>query len=236
MALGFITKSYRNRAMALVLPVVLVAVLLVTVLAYIFILSNVVEFQQENMETALAGMAGGLDARIAEAKNTISVLGSRPIRLADAELNRHFAGTYMAYLVLEDRSDPNVTAEFVSGVRKQLLQKIEELAADMPKAKEVSADMEKTLAQGAATGITKAAWLDRLADHARRQQASAGQDTADVWYELADFFELQKEQLKPFKQPQMLRYMADLEDHLEATGLVGKSNSVATTSSPTNRT
>ncbi|MFZ5563742.1 MAG: methyl-accepting chemotaxis protein [Thermodesulfobacteriota bacterium] len=84
MGLGFITKSYRNRAMALVLPVVLAAVVLVTVLAYLFILSNVVEFQRENMETALAGMAGSLDSRISEARNTVSVLGSRPLSLTDA--------------------------------------------------------------------------------------------------------------------------------------------------------
>ena len=66
-----------------------------------------------------------------------------------------------------------------------------------------------------------------LSDQAGVQQASAAEDVADVWYELADFFELQSEQLKLFKQPEALRYMSDLENHLESAGLVGKSNSIA---------
>ncbi|NLH42686.1 MAG: MMPL family transporter, partial [Planctomycetes bacterium] len=66
-----------------------------------------------------------------------------------------------------------------------------------------------------------------LSQYAAGQQATAPQDVADLWYELADFFELQREQLKLFKQPEALRYIADLEDYLETTGLVGKSNSIA---------
>jgi uncharacterized protein len=152
---------------------------------------------------------------------------SHPIRQADRELNQHFAGTYMAYLVLEDKSDPNVTAEYVGDVRKQLLQKTEELAADQPQARQVLAVADKLIVDSASTQMAKAAFLDKLAEQARARQESAGPDTADLWYELADFFELQQEQLKLFKQPEALRYMATLEDHLEATGLVGKSNSVA---------
>ncbi|NLH42581.1 MAG: MMPL family transporter, partial [Planctomycetes bacterium] len=59
---------------------------------------------------------------------------SHPIRQADIELNQHFAGTYMAYLVLEDGSDPNVTVEYVKDLRDRLGAKVEELAADNPKA------------------------------------------------------------------------------------------------------
>jgi len=152
---------------------------------------------------------------------------SHPIRQADVELNRHFAGTYMAYLVLEDRSDPNVTVKFVSDLREGLLRKTEELVTDMPKAKDVFAEADKAVVDNASNRITKTAFLDKLADHARQRQASAAQDTAGIWYELADFFELQKEEMKLFKKPQILHYVEALENHLEATGLVGKSNSVA---------
>jgi len=152
---------------------------------------------------------------------------SHPIRQADMELNRHFAGTYMAYLVLEDASDPNVTVEYVKGLRDRLRAKIEELADDNPKAKDVLQSADKILVDAATNKITKAAFLGKLSDQAVAQQASAAEDVADVWYELADFFELQSEQLKLFKQPEALRYMSDLENHLESNGLVGKSNSVA---------
>lgn len=152
---------------------------------------------------------------------------SHPIRQADAELNQHFAGTYMAYLVLQDLRDPNVTVEYVNDLRERLRAKIEDLAADMPKARDVFAEADKVVVAQASNKVPKTAFLDKLSEHAGGQQASASQDAADVWYELADFFELEKEQLKLFKQPEALRYIAGLEDHLEGAGLVGKSNSVA---------
>jgi len=49
----------------------------------------------------------------------------------------------------------------------------------------------------------------------------------EVWFEIVDFFELEKERLKIFKQPEVLRYIAKLQEHLKSSGLVGKSNSVA---------
>lgn len=152
---------------------------------------------------------------------------SHPIRQADTELNQHFAGTYMAYLVLEDASDPNVTVEFVKDLRERLRAKIEELAVDMPQAQNVLQPADKALVDAATKKLSKAQFLAKLSEYAGQQQASAEQDVADVWYELADFFELQAEQLKLFKQPEALRYVAGLEDHLESTGLVGKSNSIA---------
>lgn len=152
---------------------------------------------------------------------------SHPIRQADIELNQHFAGTYMAYLVLQDARDPNVTVEYVNDLRERLHAKIEDLAADMPKARDVFAEADKVVVAEASNKVRKMAFLDKLSEHAEGQQASAPQDAADVWYELTDFFELEKEQLKLFKQPEALRYIASLEDHLEGAGLVGKSNSVA---------
>jgi len=152
---------------------------------------------------------------------------SHPIRQADIELNQHFAGTYMAYLVLEDGSDPNVTVEYVKDLRDRLGAKVEELAADNPKAKDLLQAADQALVDAATNKTTKAAFLEKLSQYAAGQQATAPQDVADLWYELADFFELQREQLKLFKQPEALRYIADLEDYLETTGLVGKSNSIA---------
>ncbi|MBN1363058.1 MAG: MMPL family transporter [Sedimentisphaerales bacterium] len=152
---------------------------------------------------------------------------SHPIRRADDVLKEHFAGTYMAYLVLEDRSDPNVTAQYVSEVRDRLVAKAEELAPDLPQARTVIAEMEKVLLDKASQGVAKTAFLDQLAKYASEREATATPEAADVWMELTAFFELEAERLKVFKQPETLHYMARLEDHLEAMNLVGKSNSVA---------
>lgn len=152
---------------------------------------------------------------------------SHPIRQADIELNRHFSGTYMAYLVLEDAGDPNVSTEYVQALRDRLMAKAEDLAADLPAATAIVAEAEKALLAEASTGRTRLALLDQLGRYAQEKEASASQEAADVWYELIDFFDLEKERLKVFKQPEALRYVAQLEKYLEETGLVGKSNSIA---------
>jgi predicted RND superfamily exporter protein len=75
--------------------------------------------------------------------------------------------------------------------------------------------------------MTKREFLGKLADMASSKEAAAEKAEADVWYELIDFFDLEKERLKLFTQPEVLRYVATLERHLEDTGLVGKSNSLS---------
>jgi len=150
-----------------------------------------------------------------------------PIREADRELNEHFAGTYMAYLVLEDAGDPNVTTQYVDEVRARLLEKADEWAPDLPQAPDVVAEAEKTWLDKASLDLTKVELLTAMADHSLEKESSAPQAQADVWFELADFFELEKERLKIFKQPDVLNYISTLEKHLEEIGLVGKSNSIS---------
>ncbi len=152
---------------------------------------------------------------------------SHPIRQADIELNQHFAGTYMAYLVLSDASDPNVTTEFVQEVRDRLMKKAEDLTPDLPATPTVVADADKTLLAEASKGTTKTALLETLSNYAQEKEASAPQASADVWFELIDFFDLEQQRLKVFKQPEALRYISQLEKYLEETGLVGKTNSIA---------
>ncbi len=152
---------------------------------------------------------------------------SHPIRQADIELNQHFAGTYMAYLVLSDASDPNVTTEYVQGVRDRLMKKAEDLTPDLPATPTVVADADKTLLAEASKGTTKTALLETLSNYAQEKEASAPQASGDVWFELVDFFDLEQQRLKVFKQPEALRYISQLEKYLEETGLVGKTNSIA---------
>jgi len=152
---------------------------------------------------------------------------SHPIRRADIELNKHFGGTYMAYLVLESPTENSVTHEYIDFLRNRLLKKALELKEEQPGAGDVFAEMEKLLLASASKDITKGEFLGKLADVATEKEKSAKGATADVWYELVDFFELEKERVKIFKQPEVLRYVAKLQEYLRGTGLVGKSNSVA---------
>jgi predicted RND superfamily exporter protein len=74
---------------------------------------------------------------------------------------------------------------------------------------------------------TKAELLDRVVKVTQEQAASAEGKEANLWYEFVDFFEQEKERVKPFKQPEVLRYISRLQDYLKDSNLVGKSNSVA---------
>jgi len=153
---------------------------------------------------------------------------SHPIRKADIELNDHFSGTYMAYLVLDS---PNETRsdyyEYINELRRRVLEKGDELKEDFPKAPDVTVEMEKLLLEKAPPNGSKGGLLEVLVKVAEEKEGSAPQAEADVWYELIDFFELEKESIKPFKQPEVLRYIDGLQRRLEESGLIGKSSSVA---------
>lgn len=47
-----------------------------------------------------------------------------PIRQADIELNKHFGGTYMAYLVLEGSEAQSLSPEYIDTVHKRWLEKV----------------------------------------------------------------------------------------------------------------
>ncbi|HUW18441.1 MAG TPA: MMPL family transporter [Sedimentisphaerales bacterium] len=150
-----------------------------------------------------------------------------PIRQADIELNKHFGGTYMAYLVLDPNESRHDFYKYINELRNRVLAKGAELKGRFPKAPEVAAEAEKLLLESASGEESKGELLEKLSRLAEARQASAGQGQADVWYELADFFEMEKERVKLFKQPGVLRYISRLQEYLGESGLVGKSNSVA---------
>ncbi|MEJ2646963.1 MAG: MMPL family transporter [Sedimentisphaerales bacterium] len=152
---------------------------------------------------------------------------SHPIREADIELNKHFGGTYMAYLVF-DSDEPNaINADFVSGVKQRFSDKAEELKDEFPRVTEISPEIEARITQEASAAQTKKELLDKLSDYANEQSNVAEGDDFFIWDEGVSFFEAEKERLKPFKQPEVLRYISKLQDYVVSEGLVGKSSSVS---------
>ncbi len=153
------------------------------------------------------------------------------IRQADIELNKHFGGTYMAYLVLDGSEAQSLSHEYIDAVRKRWLEKGLALKEDFPRASDLVTEMEKLLLAGASKHETREQLLDKFIEIANEKLDSAEDANApgaqEVWFEIVDFFELEKERLKIFKQPEVLRYIAKLQEHLKSSGLVGKSNSVA---------
>ena len=152
---------------------------------------------------------------------------SHPIRRADIELNKHFSGTYMAYLVLEPVDDGSIQTQYISDLRKRLSDKTVELKDEFPGVTNIIPEVEKTLLEQASEVKTKEELLDKLISYANEKLDTAAEKDIDTWYELAGFFEMEKENLKLFKNPDVLRYISKLQEHLESCGLVGKSSSVA---------
>ncbi|HUU16271.1 MAG TPA: MMPL family transporter [Sedimentisphaerales bacterium] len=150
---------------------------------------------------------------------------SHPIRRADIELNKHFGGTYMAYLVLEPADDKAISTKYISDLRKRLSERTLELKDEFPRAVSVMPELEQALLEQASAAETKQDLLEKLSTYTNNKLDKA--KDVDLWYELTNFFELEAERIKPFKQPDVLRYISNLQEHLGRSGLVGKSSSVA---------
>ena len=157
---------------------------------------------------------------------------SHPIRQADVVLNAHFGGTYMAYLVLDDASGGKVSEDFGDAVRYRLKQREVEAGAELADAGKVFEQAREAFSTKAVGAADKDSLVSAMSDYANEQMAKGGGATADAWYEVADFFDLERERLKLFKQPEVLRYMEGLQRAMlglqrDGQTLVGKTSSVA---------
>ncbi|MBN2183379.1 MAG: MMPL family transporter [Sedimentisphaerales bacterium] len=152
---------------------------------------------------------------------------SHPIREADIELNKHFGGTYMAYLVMEPNEPDSISPKYISDLRKRLSERSLELRDEFLKITNIIPELEKALLEQASNVETKGQLLEQISTFINDTLDEADANDADTWYELSDFFDMEKERIKVFKQPETLRYISDLQDYLVQFGLVGKSSSVS---------
>ena len=135
-----------------------------------------------------------------------------PIRVADRILNEHFAGTYMAYLVLEHEDD--------GSVRSALDRRVEEILADGGEGRAGVREAWRTLAASAPDLQTLASALeDRL--------MASGPDEELLWEDLLVAVEEAQSAERIFQQPEALAFVEDVQRALADSGRVGKSSSVA---------
>jgi uncharacterized protein len=152
---------------------------------------------------------------------------SHPIRQADIELNKHFGGTYMAYLVLEGPESAKPGTAQVEQLLTNLDAHARQIAPDYPKAPLMASALHETVAQMADTAESYRALLKTIENEIDSRSQDASDDDFYAWDELKAFFAIERESLNPFKRPDVLRYMLGLQRHLEQMNLVGKSNSAA---------
>jgi len=148
-----------------------------------------------------------------------------PIRLADRVLNEHFGGTYMAYLTLKPADPLPGPKEYVDGFVQRLDTFVSQQAMEAKTPELQPRVIEKARAM-AGDVDSKAALLKHLEQWIDAQAQAADSETAYAWEELLLFLDQEAQRDDVFKDPDVLKYIAELQKMLGQTGQVGKSNAV----------
>ncbi|MDY6823699.1 MAG: MMPL family transporter [Thermodesulfobacteriota bacterium] len=150
---------------------------------------------------------------------------SHPIRVADRVLNEHFGGTYMAYLTLEADVPEYSETAFVNSLKTDLAEK-KTATPGLAAFDTISKALLTKAEQVSKTVDTRPKALDQLEAFVDDKLFTAPMDQYDAWEAAMDVVAAQKGRGQPFKQPEVLRFIADLQSYLLKTGVVGKSNSL----------
>lgn len=152
---------------------------------------------------------------------------SHPIRVADRVLNEHFGGTYMAYLSLEGNESKIGPDQYAKTISNQLASRAKELKDTVPAIKEVIKELQAEILKVAKNAASKQDLLDKLTKFAYSQADIAPDDQFDAWDEVLTMLDREQQEDQIFKQPEVLTFISTLQESLLATGIVGKSNSLA---------
>lgn len=151
---------------------------------------------------------------------------SHPIRIADKVLNRHFGGTYMAYLSLEPRLTEQAPGRYAEAVGERMKTRASELGETIPSASSVFGTLRKEAIRLANEAVTRSELLVGLESFAVSEQFSAPPDQVEAWDEALLFLDQERQRGQVFKQPEVLSFIGALQEYLLTTGIVGKSNSL----------
>ena len=152
---------------------------------------------------------------------------NHPIRQADTALNSHFGGMYTAYLVLEGHEQGPASAQEIQKIAENLVVFADEIGTEYPGAIPLSRKLKRKLLHNASGTGSVVGILDAMIRHIEEALPAAPDHEYYALLELQSFFGVEKEKMKIFKRPEVLKYMAGLQAHLEKNGLIGKSTSVA---------
>jgi len=152
---------------------------------------------------------------------------NHPIRVADRVLNKHFGGTYMAYLALSAEDKEFNPKDFIDDFNKQARAQANELEDELPQAAKVFAELQKIAADPAKTAQSRQEVFEKISYLVAEKSKQAEEDAIDAWDEASLFVAQQKQRNQIFKDPAVLKYQAQLQQALLETKIVGKSNSLA---------
>ncbi len=145
------------------------------------------------------------------------------IRVADRVLNKHFGGTYEAYLVLSGNTKELTIAEADDLLKKE----VDSLASDNQTLKETALNSLTGEATDAKTGTE---FLDNLTEawNGELDKVAADDDAGyDFWTAAINAIDKVRSRKEIFKRPDVLNYIAQFQAHIAKQGDVGKSNSIS---------
>ncbi len=143
------------------------------------------------------------------------------IRIADRVLNSHFGGTYEAYLVLE--AEKNELSQ--NNAAQMLLADLDFEATDGT-VDRVLTQAKQIVSQSVTADNVTSDFFNRVEEQWLELQEASSDSEYDVWLDVFDRLDALKNRDQVFKNPAILNYIARLQDHMNSSGIVGKSNSV----------
>ena len=153
---------------------------------------------------------------------------SHPIHEADVALNRHFGGTYMANLILEGDVSPEAIAERKHAMEERMMARLNDLGVRFGIGQRVTGEIAQEIRSIAASSDSEHGMLASIIDaFDRRFQEPLLDEESDFLQALIDSAYRLEEELSVFKRPDVLQYVAKLQNYLESGDLIGKSSSVA---------
>ncbi|MFO8008574.1 MAG: MMPL family transporter [Candidatus Brocadiia bacterium] len=150
---------------------------------------------------------------------------SHPIRVADRVLNRRLSGTYQAYLALDATESDYTLREAAEELLAATREAQQAYAEQLP---EVFATARQEIRRAAEANDEPGAFLQAVSERLELAAADATGETFDAWGEVAAAVEVARIYIEqPFKRPEVLRYLVQMEQALTSgTDVVGKSNSM----------
>ncbi len=144
------------------------------------------------------------------------------IRVADTVLNRHFGGTYEAYLILEGAGESESLPDIASAVSGRI-----EAGAVIKDNPNLLLKASAIIKEEASRAAGPEDFFNAVIKKWDERMDSADDASYDFWVDTLDLIEAVKNREQVFKRPDVLRYISGLQEHLVKSDVVGKSNSVA---------
>lgn len=157
------------------------------------------------------------------------------IRIADEVLNQHFSGTYLAHLIFEDTHSKDQLSDYMKKMTERLNTFLNDFGVSQQKQQVIISDFNSIYSDFVNSVESSKSGTDNSVEYkiADLQKLFVNKindyNHVDEYFveDFSYFLDDEAVRAELFKQPEVLRYIEDLQNFMETTH-VGKSNSLVT--------